>query len=76
MRTIQTADHVMRPTSYALFQDGNRVILRGYSPTAVDGFWNVEIMNRFNGGALPGLRRHAEHLASAWGVPLDDRLRP
>jgi len=64
----------MKPTKYELFKrDANTVVLRAYSPEAVQGFWNVEVM-KTRAANLPGLRRHAEHLAAAWGVPLEDRL--
>jgi hypothetical protein len=64
----------MRPTKYELLQDGDRVILRAHSPDALQGFWNVEVVRRGVGQSLQGLRKHAEHLAKSWGVPLEDRL--
>ena len=64
----------MKPTKYELFRrDDGTVILRAHSPEAVQGFWNVEVI-KSAAVYLPGLRKHAEHLAEAWGVPLEDRL--
>lgn len=64
----------MRPTKYELFEDKDRVILRAYSPDSTQGWWNVEVVKRGVGRPLKGLRKHAEHLATSWGVPLQDRL--
>lgn len=64
----------MKPTKYELFKkDAHTVVLRAYSPEAVQGFWNVEVVKTYT-NRLPGLRKHAQHLAEAWGVPLEDRL--
>lgn len=65
----------MKPTKYELLEDKGRIILRAFSPDAVQGFWNVEVMKPHEPGRpLQGLRRHAQHLAEAWGVPLEDKL--
>jgi hypothetical protein len=65
----------MKPTKYELLEDGGRIILRAFSPEAVQGFWNVEVMRpHVPGRLLPGLRRHAQHLADHWKVPLEDNL--
>ena len=64
----------MRPTRYELFKrDAQTVVLRAYSPDAVQGWWNVEVL-KSAAVYLPGLRMHAEHLAQAWGVPFEDKV--
>jgi|KBSMisStandDraft_5_1062788.scaffolds.fasta_scaffold01329_22 hypothetical protein len=66
----------MKPTKFKLFkmEDGS-VVLRGYSPMATGGYFNVEIIKRqLAGGSLAGVRNHARHLAKAWSVPLEDKL--
>lgn len=65
----------MKPTKYELLEDKGRIILRAFSPNAVQGFWNVEVVTPYGPGrSLPGLRRHAQHLADHWRVPLEDNL--
>ena len=64
----------MKPTKYELFRrDDGTVVLRAHSPEAIQGWFNVEVV-KSAGAYLPGLRRHAEHLANACGVPLEDQL--
>jgi hypothetical protein len=64
----------MKPTKFELFKrDAHTIVLRAYSPDAVQGWWNVEIVKTY-AISLPGLRKHAEHLAEHWGVPLEDKL--
>jgi len=63
---------MMKPTRYELFKrDASTIVLRAYSPNA--GWWNVEVVKTCATN-LPGLRKHAQHLAAAWGVPLEDKL--
>ena len=63
----------MKPTKYELFKrDDGWVVLRAHSPEAVQGDFNVEIV-KSREAFLPGLRKHAEHLAARWGVPFEDK---
>ena len=64
----------MKPTKYELFEDNDHVILRAHSPEAVQGWFNVEVVKRCGARSLPGLRKHARHLAEVWGVPFEDKL--
>lgn len=65
----------MKPTRYELLEENGNVILRAYSPDAVQGYYNVEVVKTSGSKSLPGLRRHAEHLAKAHNVQLDNRLK-
>lgn len=65
----------MKPTRYELVEDKGWIILRAFSPDVAQGWWNVEVMKHAPGRPpVPGLRKHAQHLAEAWGVPLEDKL--
>ena len=65
----------MKPTRYELLEDKGRIILREFSPDAIQGYWNVEVMRLHEPGRpLQGLRRHAQSLADHWRVPLEDKL--